>query len=322
MKKRFIPAVFLLMSVIGLSQNKLNINVGDTLYYIGNQLIMKPSMNFAIYKGQNKEGKHLDFYGTSKKNGNVWLTSKVITKTIKKLKKHGKQINFYENGNKRSEGNYIDGAKRGLWKSYFKKGTLKITREYVGKGKFTVNRIIDAWDFDGNQTVKDGTGFFYKYAFGDDSFIQKGMLENSRKTGKWEGTMPYGKYYEETYKKGILKKGVSWDINGKKFKYKELDSRASYVGGQSSLAAFIKRNVNINPLNINNIKSHRYYILLNIGGDGKLTELKIKKARGEAEERVVKELQRVFAKMRPWKPGKLRGQNISSRFTLPLIVQY
>ena len=323
MKSNLIAISFLLTSTIVLCQNKLNINVGDTLYYVGNQLIIKPSTSFAIYKGQNKEGKYLDFYGTSKKNGNAWLTSKVITKTIKKLKKHGKQINFYENGNKRSEGNYIEGAKRGLWKFYFKKGALKITREYVGKGKLTVNRIVDAWDFDGNQTVTDGTGFFYKYDFGDDSYIQKGMLENSRKTGKWEGRMPYGKYYEETYKKGTLKKGVSWDVRGKKFKYKELDSRASYKGGQIGLRKFFAKNMNVVIPKKDGYedKKHRHFILFKIGIDGEISDIKIW-VKGERNPYVIREIKRVFDLMKPWKPGKLRGQLVSTKFTLPLTIRY
>lgn len=323
MKKELIVFAFLAISITALSQNERSINVGDTLYYQGNNLVEEKSSMFAIYRGQNDRGKRVDIYRFDNKENRYWLASKSITKSVEKLRKNGRDIQYHKNGSRRSEGLYENGSKIGEWKFYFKKGTTKITREYVKKGKLTVNRIIDAWDFEGNKTVTNGTGYFYKYDFDDDSYVQQGMLENSRKVGKWEGVMEYGKYYEETYKDGTLVKGISWDKDGKKYRYKELESKASYKGGQKALRNFLAKNMNVVIPKKDGYedKMHRHFILFKIGINGEISDIKIW-VRGERNPYVIQEIKRVFALMKPWEPGKLRGQLVATKFTLPLTVRY
>lgn len=322
--KKLLVAIFLLASSSVISQNEVTINVGDTLYYAGRQkLIKKKTNSFAIYRGQNKDGKRIDFFEFDRKENNAWLFSKTTSSSIKSIKKNGKEINYHKNGEKKSQGAYIDGKKTGLWSFYFKKGTIKMTRVYTQKGKLTVSKIVDAWDFDGNKTVTNGTGLFYQYDFNDESYIQKGMLKDSKRIGVWEGTKEFGKYYTENYKNGVLTKGTSWDKNGKEYKYKELNVKASYGNRKLALRKFITKNLDISvPKEGTDIAEKRkYYILFKIGKDGTISDVKI--LGGTKESLYVNgEVRRVFKLMKPWKPGKQRGQLIATKFTLPLTVQY
>lgn len=78
---------------------------------------------------------------------------------------HGQYIKYFENGNLEKTGEFINGGRKNTtWTEFYKSG--KKFREYL----FTDNKgwtikLINMWDKDGIQTVKDGKGKHVTYEY-------------------------------------------------------------------------------------------------------------------------------------------------------------
>jgi antitoxin component YwqK of YwqJK toxin-antitoxin module len=118
---------------------------------------------------------------------------------------------FHENGQLAEELHTVEGDKRGPWLKFFPDGSPKLRAEHKRDEELVVH---DAWDDDGRQVVKGGTGTFrvdardidYEY---DVYFEDSGWSEER----ELRGGVPHGK--ATTYDDGVLS-AVSHYVNGRK----------------------------------------------------------------------------------------------------------
>ena len=154
---------------------------------------------------------------------------------------------WYETGNLKMEGTYINGVEIGHWKHYYVDGTLKSVEEIKGEDRYV-------WEFylrDSlhTQLIKEGNGelvsyfttgqvkewYNYKNGLKDGPFeefsiygytVLKGNFEEGLKSGKWEYAYYTGDIEKiSNYKKGVLEGPYEYFYdNGKtnvKGQYKE-----------------------------------------------------------------------------------------------------
>ncbi|MDX2303985.1 MAG: TonB family protein [Microscillaceae bacterium] len=153
---------------------------------------------------------------------------------------------YYPNQNLKLSGKYSEGDQIGLWQYWYENGQLRENRFYIKEiqDKAVVNfphyQIYNAWTETGEQTVKDGNGFYYgnieQHLYYQDKIYAKGALKDGFRTGLWTGTREtVEKYYEEEYVKGLLIKGTSYDLYNNTYEYTELEKYASPKDGMEAL---------------------------------------------------------------------------------------
>jgi antitoxin component YwqK of YwqJK toxin-antitoxin module len=78
-------------------------------------------------------------------------------------------------------GRVENGAKVGKWKILHENGKLSDEGIYVDE----IFQIINSWDPDGNQMIKDGNGYYISYYDDGKSVKENGEVENGYRTGTW-----------------------------------------------------------------------------------------------------------------------------------------
>ena len=201
-----------------LIENAPEIKVLDkkTAYYSNG----KPSITATYYKGK-PEGirREFDTNGVILR-GYLFENGIMSYEGITDLngKRQGKWIEYYETGEIRSEGEYLNSAPVGDWKFYFQDKTIEIVGSYNRKGQKT-----GEWKCyypDGKplmiENYEDGKleGFFVEY---DDAGneISKGQFVENAEDGEWiylhGNVMEKGSYFDGM-RQGIWK---TWFENGK-----------------------------------------------------------------------------------------------------------
>lgn len=100
---------------------------------------------------------------------------------------------YYENGQPESEGNYKKGELKGIWQNYHTDGQLAEEIEYLSDDKVL---IVNVWDKDAKQIVKDGNGHFKTYDENGNLYLTGKVLDGKRK-GKWNTYYSNGSIQEE-----------------------------------------------------------------------------------------------------------------------------
>ena len=160
-----------------------------------------------------------DFY----KNGRKKMTGSTLDKDI--LKKDGQFIYYYKNGGKESVVDYSDDHKNGKEINWYENQNKKWEKQHLWdpKTKKSQTFILNFWDLDKNQTVVDGNG---EYEETDKFVTQKGVVKDGLKQGVWKGNDIAGKNtFTDNYNMGILISGVSTDENNVKFSYSSLNEK-------------------------------------------------------------------------------------------------
>jgi len=160
-----------------------------------------------------------DFY----KNGRKKMTGSTLDKDI--LKKDGQFIYYYKNGGKESVVDYSDDHKNGKEINWYENQNKKWEKQHLWdpKTKKSQTFILNFWDLDKNQTVVDGNG---EYEETDKFVTQKGVVKYGLKQGVWKGNDIAGKTtFTDNYNMGILISGVSTDENNVKFSYSSLNEK-------------------------------------------------------------------------------------------------
>jgi antitoxin component YwqK of YwqJK toxin-antitoxin module len=169
-----------------------------------------------------KEGSPLGIYTTYFENGQlseqvnydeegIISILNVYSQDGSQLVKDGNGIykGFDPSGQLRQEGKVEGGLKTGSWISYHENG-LK-SEEGIFEGE--VYRVLNYWDRNGIQTVKDGFGSYKSFLDGDTIVIESGEYNNGNKTGIWTTYYPSsGEIFQESH----LQNGK---INGKTSMY-------------------------------------------------------------------------------------------------------
>jgi len=151
-----------------------------------------------------------DFY----KNGRKKMTGATLDKDI--LKKDGQFIYYYKNGGKESVVDYSDDHKNGKEINWYENQNKKWEKQHLWdpKTKKSQTFILNFWDLDKNQTVVDGNG---EYEETDKFVTQKGVVKDGLKQGVWKGNdILHNTTFIDNYDRGILTSGVSIDENNVK----------------------------------------------------------------------------------------------------------
>lgn len=162
-----------------------------------------------------------DFY----KNGRKKMTGSTLDRDV--LKKDGEFICYYKNGTKESVINYLDDHKSGKEINWYENQNKKSEKQnsWDPKTKKSQALILNCWKEDKTQTVTDGNG---EYEETEGSISQKGEIKNGLKQGIWQGNdVSKNISFTDNYDKGILISGVSIDANNVKTTYSSLSEKQS-----------------------------------------------------------------------------------------------
>jgi antitoxin component YwqK of YwqJK toxin-antitoxin module len=160
-----------------------------------------------------------DFY----KNGRKKMTGATLDKDL--LKKDGEFICYYKNGAKESVVNYSQDHKEGKEINWYETQNKKSEKQNIWnpKTKTVQTLILNFWNTENEQKVIDGNG---EYASTDNFVTENGILKNGLKQGVWQGNDALRKItFTENYDKGILISGVGVTENNINYSYSSLNER-------------------------------------------------------------------------------------------------
>ena len=264
----------------------------------------------------------LEFYKLDTVSQSYFKDEVFSSKSAKYLSRTGKHTWFWKNGQKMQEGMREKGDKVGIWTHWYEDGTKESEYEYfepedTPKSKQKGYHMINFWNKEGVQTVKNGTGnYFFKYEDGDEVM---GEMVNYNKEGLWKGFRKNGnKWYAEIYKEGELVQGESWDEEGNRYTYISMYERAEYPGGQQAIAQLIKKNFKVPEYATKRGIEGLIKVYFKVNKEGNVEGIDVSKSLCEPCDQ---EAIRIVKMMEQWKPGKKRGQYYVAPHSLPFRIR-
>lgn len=237
---------------------------------------------------------------------------------------HGMSKFYYPNNQLMAMGNYEHGRMVGEWERFYSNSQLKEKGKYVKMPvkqenvRYNQQRfILETYkDSTGNTLVENGFGSYKSY-HPDGTLCMEGNYENGEKAGLWIGYFTNKKkYFEETYKKGILTSGISYDSLGNKYNYKELEQIGSFIGGQSQMYNFLSKHIKYPAEALAKNIEGRVLLSFTLEANGSVSEINIVSS---PDHSLTREAVRVLLLMNDqWIPGRSRGQAIKTRYNLPV----
>lgn len=260
------------------------------------------------YKNQEKLFLFTDYYRSGA------INMKAISTKKDKPNFQGPLIDYYENGNKKQESNYIDNNLNGKQLEWYDNGEMKSEKEITwdAENKNPVVKILQFWNKEKQQIVINGNG---QYEDSDDFFYEKGPIKLGKREGVWEGKNLKQNYsFSEIYRDGEFISGISTDKENNKHPYKVLTEKATHKKGMEDFYRFIGKNYRIPSKQ--DLKG-KVYITFIIDTDGSLSDFKILRdiGYGTGEEAI-----RVLKKAEKWIPGKMRGMPAKVSYSLPITI--
>lgn len=227
----------------------------------------------------------------------------------------GINISYYENGNKKLYSNYVYNVFNGKQYGWYENGKIKFEKEfkYDIKAKKNIERIINFVDEYDVKKVIDGNG---EYEEKEGLFIVSGEIKNGFKEGDWNGKhSTLNTRFVETYKKGELISGVSFDENNVSHKYTEIQTKAEPAGGMTAFSKNLTKNFYLSrDTKIKHLKG-KIFIDFVVTKNGEIGEAKVIRDLGFE---TGKEAIRALKHSKKWIPATYRGLPIDSNCTLPI----
>ena len=327
--KKLVFLFFLGCSLGSFSQEVKNLYANDTTFY--NKWYQKTTKEKAVrYKivpaVQKKEDQKLytlEFYNLDTVSKAFYKEEVLFSKNPVWIKRVGKNTYFWENGNKKEEGNREDGSRVGIWVEWNKDGAKISEREYFDekdpaspKGKSP--RLVNLWNSKGEQIIKDGTGnYFMKASNGNETM---GKMVNSQKEGIWQGFRKNGsQWYSEEYKAGEFQQGESWDEAGNRYTYEQLTEKGGYSEGREGLVKVISENFKIPKYAKEAAIEGVVYIRFEVNKEGAVENIEVAQPLCEPCDL---EAIRVVKLLKVWKPGIVRGQKARTKYRLPFRIKF
>ncbi|WP_445452911.1 energy transducer TonB [Flavobacterium sp. 25HG05S-40] len=222
---------------------------------------------------------------------------------------------YYENGNKMMEYNVDKGLVIGNKIGWHENGVKKYIKQYekIDKEFEPLIKIIQYWNDANEQKVIDGNGYFEDED--EENCFEKGMVQNSLKTGKWEGFNRKMKLnFIEDYNSGVLIQGVSTDSLSNQYKYNKVKEVAKPRKGIEHFYEYIGKKFKIPK----GIESGRMLLTFIIEKDGSISNLTVLRSAGETLD---KEAKRLISNYPDWQPGKYRGMIARLLYSIPITIQ-
>jgi len=294
-----------------------------------NELVLSPQDNFTYLDSTSTETKSKDYvyirvvkdaklkkgtYIVQEYYRSGSLRMEGISKTYDGYNKEGNVTYYYKNGTKKSATNYIKGRVNGKDYEWYENGNKKLEGKYIEdeKKRTTEHKIEQFWDENGVQKVIDGNGFFEDK--GENEY-SKGAIKNGFKDGVWEGSFLNPNFtYKETYTEGKLISGTSIDKNGIKADYDVLEKKPEVRGGIENFYRYIGKNFQIPQ--VEGLKG-KIYVKFIIDKEGKIVESKVIRDLGYG---TGQEALRILANYNGFAPGEQRGQKLRCMYSLPITI--
>jgi Periplasmic protein TonB, links inner and outer membranes len=233
----------------------------------------------------------------------------------------GPVVEYYEDGQKRSEEFFDEGKRVGEGRYYYQNGRLKKLMRY-GKGSSVpamgptdaaADTLVNYFDSLGNVLVTAGNGFVRET---DDEDYEEGHYRNGLRDGEWTGSFMKGKYtFSERYENGVVVSGVSRDTAGHSYPYENRGTPPEYPGGIRGLMQFVAGNYRYPPAALAAGVNGMLIFGFVVERDGSIAEIKVTQdlgyGTGAAGVQVLK-------RARKWKPGYQRGVPVRVSYMLPV----
>jgi TonB family protein len=236
-------------------------------------------------------------------------------KIVKNDKIEGEFAEYYRNGNLKCKEIYKGNKLQGISENYHQNGKKASTKTLQYEVKETIEKVIDAWDSTGTQTLKSGEGKMISYFENGKVEFEKNYknyeLNGIRKAYREDGTV----FYIETYKRGKFIEGESWDREGKHYIYEGANEKMPiYKGGAEKLYQFIAKSLEYPKIAIKNKVEGTVYVQFTVNRLGKVEKVKVIKGVPELNEEAI----RIISLLPDWEAGMQAGQKVSVIFTIPL----
>jgi hypothetical protein len=279
----------------------------DSLYNMGSAENYKYIRVIKDYNIPNKESYQVkDYY----KSGKIAMSGTTLTRD--KITKTGMFIYYHENGKRKSIINYELDKANGNYYEFYENGNKKLQGEWIFDNKTVLPyiKIISYWDENATQTIQDGNGFFDEiYSVG------KGKIKNNLKDSIWTGENKKFKFtYIENYKNGELVSGISIDSNQVEHKYTANEIRPIPKKGMGDFNNHISRTFKCPK--IEGLKG-KIYVSFVVETDGSIADVKVLRDMGYG---TGAEAIRVVTSYKGWIPGEQRGIKVRCKFSLPITV--
>lgn len=262
------------------------------------------------YHLEKEEYSFEDYY----KSGKIQMQGISESKDV--LIKKGEFNLYYENGTKKETIFYEKGRPKGNYYEWYENGQKCIEGEYIADEKNLNSelKIISYWDEKNIQKVIDGNGELEEKDKNSNEF---GKIKNGFKDGVWVGKNKKPIIsYTETYENGILKNGISIDSLNIKRQYNEVFMQPRPKKGLQDFYKHIRKKFKI-PRKLENISGK---IVLNfvINTDGSIENIKVAKS---INYDLDQEAIRVLQKYPDWSIGEFRGIKVKTSYSIPITIQ-
>jgi TonB family protein len=262
-----------------------------------------------------------EFYYIARANNNFpnisnsfFANGQVIYSNIDK-----KHFSYFPSGRIKKESEVIEEGKKTIITDYnwFSNGQMASIKTTEKMNLEVVEKTVAVWDTLGKQIVKDGNGWDEHYEYTDDyMLIHSGLIKNGFVDGIWTGRNRKGEVqYREIYEKGKCIKGVSyWGKDS--IAYENPQEPAEFKGGMQGFGRFLQGILKYPAAAQHSNVSGKVYLQFVVCTDGTLCDYKVLKSVGfGCDEESIRVLQESSGR---WKPGKQRGKNIRTKFTIPI----
>ena len=281
-------SVFILLSFLSIAD--LFAQSSDTIYYNEDWKVISGKHGASYYRLIEKTGKDSfivrDYFLASDKLQMEAQMSALEPEEVK----NGKATWYFENGHISREGIYVDGIRNGIFTEYYESGQKRIERIFEGKKDFFGQaKIIQVWDPDGNEVLKEGAGRLEIYDPEDN------------KTQVWI----YENYY--VIGQGTLEEGEIFTI---------VEQNASFPGGADAYRDYLRTNMKYPREARKKNLQGKVYVQFVVNKDGSLTEVKVIKG---VHPLLDDEAARVIRNCPNWVPGNHKGENVCQRMIIPIV---
>ena len=251
-----------------------------------------------------------DYY----KSGKIKMRGNSISK--ESLYKNGEFTYFYENGNIKETAFYMNGVGFGQNTQWYENGQKKLEGEYIYDEveNIPLLKINSFWDKQNIQKVVDGNGEVEDI---NESFSEKGILKNGLKDGVWTGKdNRYKLSYTEKYKDGKFISGTSIDSQNNQYNYNKLFLNPQPIDGLEKFYQNIGKNFKI-PKSAERI-SGKIILKFTINTEGMIEDISVtKKLTPDLDNEAI----RVLKKCTPWNAAEFKGMKVKTLYNLPITIQ-
>lgn len=251
-----------------------------------------------IYKASEQDSLYIvrDYY----KNGNLKFT--VNSYNSDGSSYSGYAVEFYPNGNKKSDEFYVGNHLIGPLTSYFPNGELYITGEITTTGIVIVKQCRDT---SGTIQATEGNGMVITYDEHYKRVISFGSIRDGLRIGRWTCTPNDSTVYIVNYKNGLPVSQAGIDANRKEYPFVFTIQNPAYKEGGWALYDLVEsRLAKVRAAKKTGV-SGTIHIKLTVEADGTVSNVKVTEGLGHGlDEEAIKATE---STSRSWIPQKIYG---------------